>query len=153
MSETRQDIFERVMRTNANSCLVGYERANVYLSRGRGHTRRGIATTGIKRRRVPTRNTDVADGRDALAFRFLARPRPPPPTTPRASHSRQRSIRFPLARFSIDPEDRVPCHNYLPPSSPGSVLLSAYRRGQSAQAHAACRLHFSINYTTVLDAL
>lgn len=61
---------------------------------------------------------------------------------------------FPLARISSDLGDRVPCHDYLPPPSPGSVLLSAYRRGQSLQpAHAACRLYFSINYTTVLDVL
>ena len=86
-------ILERIMRTNANSRLVGHERAtNVYLSRSgtdvHTYARHTLDNRGrcIRETRVPTHDTHVLLDDLALGFSpfdSLARPRPPPPTTPR----------------------------------------------------------------------
>lgn len=130
-------LLDRIMRTNANSRSLRCGQAFICHALAAAHRRvqpRTVwnLTYAIRRLRV------VPHSRSLFLLGHLR-------AQPSLALFLAVSSLFPRCasclEFPSDLGDRVPCHNYLPPSSRAGTFVHGL--------HCRCRLYFSINYAAV----
>lgn len=115
-SRQQRRLLDRIMRTNANSRSLRCGQAFICHALAAVYSR-GQYGTYASRRFYTSCLTSNSSSSSATS----ARSRRPPHANPTPSAA------FSL-KFPSDLGDRVPCHNYLPPSSPADTFVRGLRR-------------------------